>query len=388
MTTFATWIVALFDEINPQFTDQTEKARLLQDVTRRLWEEELLSDGHFRFLFPRDRILQIQGEVIHRLLDAAKDDTMRERKNAAFRFLSYLLMKRDFAGNFKLVNVLPNALQIDIVDGLGKIAGVWPNPMHFRGSDFTHKSCLQAEILLEDIANSESASEIARQRALQILELIPANRLLDLAAQVGKQIAPPVQKYTVYVTDDFISSDDYSKDANTSRFDLVRLNKHNTHDIADDILGKIERGELSGENVVVQFSKDHTNSETDKEILERLNANNVKFTIVNTTGIKDNEKRQQYRENIYSIMLLTRLLDDDLKLRDETLYKNAYQLLEHFVRQHIIGEGDRADLSEECVQALISGNVLVLLQRILNVVPIEPFEMPNRETVAAVLMSA
>ncbi|UCD55456.1 MAG: hypothetical protein JSV93_01260 [Candidatus Omnitrophota bacterium] len=208
-----------------------------------------------------------------------------------------------------------------------------------------------------------------------------------LAKEVGRQIAPPAQKYTLFVTDDFITNTEYDKDVNTGRFNLVRLPLHETTAIVEHVLEEVAAGRLSPENIVIQFSKDFCNV-NHKKILNKLTRQGIKFVIVNTEGIKGNEFKQEYRKNIYGIMLLTRLLDKKLKFEHEELYNKGVKILTYLVRQHITGKGDRTVLVKECVQALIAGTAGVLLQRILNAIPIEPFEKPNKETVAAVLLSA
>ncbi|UCD55455.1 MAG: hypothetical protein JSV93_01255, partial [Candidatus Omnitrophota bacterium] len=224
-------------------------------------------------------------------------------------------------------------------------------------------------------------------RMTSLLKTAELDVTKTLAKEVGTQIAPPVQKYTAFVTDDFITSTEYDKDINTSRFNLVRLPLHKTTAIIEHVLGEVAAGRLSPENIVIQFSKNFCTM-NHQEILDKLARQGIKFVIVDTEGVKDNEFKQQYRENIYSIMLLTRLLDKKLKSEHQELYNKAVKILTYLVRQHIIGTGDRTALVKECVQALISGTAGILLQRILNAIPIEPFEKPNKETVSAVLLSA
>jgi hypothetical protein len=208
-----------------------------------------------------------------------------------------------------------------------------------------------------------------------------------LAGKVGVEISRPLleENYTLITCDDVYEDEkDYERDVLEygSIFNIAKIKPGKPKTIITRILKKIASQGIIPGNVMVQLPKVFSESEYKSE-LERLvkNAPGIRFMIIDTQGLKGEDNRANYRRNIYAIMLLARKIDEDIP-KDSGLYR----LLKFFMNS-CLGEG-KDDVITSYLEALVSGDISLIVKTVLSYKPIEKYDNPSYDRVAAVLVSA
>ena len=224
--------------------------------------------------------------------------------------------------------------------------------------------------------------EIKRQVALTQIE-----GMMPLAQEVGVELSRPIldKNYTLVTTDDlYRDEDEHTQDIREygSIFTLERIKPAKPATVVTRILEVIKAKGLDPENVMVQLPKVFSLEENQAELGRLVNsAPGIKFMIIDTEGLKDEENSADYRRNIYSMMLLARKIDKDT-LEGSKLHR----LLEFFISS-TLGDENKALISGY-MDALIKNDATLLVQTVLSYKPAEKYDVPEYGTVAATLIAA
>ncbi|GEM_PF-3841726 len=211
-------------------------------------------------------------------------------------------------------------------------------------------------------------------------------RMATFAREVGIEVAPPVQDYTLFTSYDFYKDkDEYESDrrAYGSRFNLERIRTDRADNIVDSVLGVISQKSFAADHVIVQLPMKFADERYQPE-LQKLMETGVRFMIIDVEGLKEDENRADYRRNIYSMMLLARKIDKDTP-KDSKLYR----LLGFFIDSLFGDVENKPALIADYMESLIQNKDIVsLVKIILSYKPIERYEMPDYDKVSATLISA
>jgi len=251
---------------------------------------------------------------------------------------------------------------------------------------------LAEEGILQVDKNGKAHKFILTKKGQKLLETDKKFKLKNifveeekLAERVGVKVAPPVRHYTLFTCSDFYKS---KKEFETdkvdfgSRFGLEWIKSSNPKNIVDRILGTISSAKLIPQNVMVQLPEVFSKSTSQSELQRLLDkAPGIKFMIINTEGLKNDDNRAVYRRNLYAIMLLTRKID-----KTTSKQSNLYRLLQFFI-SGCLGD-DKKDLIANYMNALVNNDIALLINTILSYKPVEKYDVPDYDKVAAALISA
>jgi len=208
--------------------------------------------------------------------------------------------------------------------------------------------------------------------------------MIFIAGEIGMQVAPPANRYTLFVSHDMYKDGEYEKDkvAYGSRFDLECVMTDRADFYVKRVLQALHREKLDPHDVVVQLPKSLSRNENRKH-LEHLakKAPGIRFMIMDTTGLKAEKERAPYRRDIYSILLLARHIQED---DDED--SGIYRLLMFLVTKIL---GDRKVVEAGAyVYAVANGDINGIVNTVLSYKPVEKYDMPKYEAVSRALVSA
>jgi len=210
----------------------------------------------------------------------------------------------------------------------------------------------------------------------------------EIAKEVGIKIAPPVSNYTLFVANNIATDEDFNrkvtgdKDKYASRFGLERIPTDKSKEIVDSVLTEIKKQNLDPKNVMVQLPKG--TGEITKLI---SNAPGIRFMIIDTKGLKDDgkttsEEKAQYREIIYSMMLLARYADKDKP------NPKLDSFLKYFVDFCFEDVHEKSELMDNYIEALKTEQLVNIVMVILSYKYMTKHILPDRATISAALMSA
>jgi hypothetical protein len=167
-----------------------------------------------------------------------------------------------------------------------------------------------------------------------------------------------------------------------SVFDLEKIKPGRPGTIISRILKKIKARGLDPEDVIVQLPKFFSE---EKAELKRLvdNAPGIRFIIMNGKGLKNEKKSAAYRKNIYAMMLLARKLDENTP-EDSKLAL----LLKFFMEAYMGKKGNTPDIVDAYMGALVRNDIALIVKTVLSYKPIEKYDIPDYNKIAATLISA
>ncbi len=218
--------------------------------------------------------------------------------------------------------------------------------------------------------------------------------MVSLANEVGVKIAPPAQKYTLITLGNMYKDrEEFERDKIEygSRFGLERVMTDGMARITiiDRILGIIRDKGLDPNDVIVQLPPEFSEEKNRCQAKILLAAApGIRFLAMDTLGLKDEKERKSIRRNLYAIMLLARAMDESVR-KDSGLYR----LLAYFVNVHMryVGKGeikDKGKYAEEYVAALVENNIMKILSTLLMYKPMDKYDLPSYDRIAATLISA
>jgi 6-phosphofructokinase len=225
----------------------------------------------------------------------------------------------------------------------------------------------------------ESAEDIVPVEEIAIMTRI--------AGDVGREIAPPVQNYTLFASYGIMNDEEHASDKReySDRFSLVRIMTNKTDETVKWVLDAVRDKGLNPRNVIVQLPREFAD-DCRKSELEKLASEGVKYMIIDTSGI-GNElkgKRMVYRRNIYAKMLLARAINEDTDNGSP-----LYRLLRFFVESHIDDFEGKEALVDQYMEAIKKNQII---QAVLSYKPIKRYDTEEvyeeYKGIAAALMSA
>jgi predicted nucleic-acid-binding protein len=207
------------------------------------------------------------------------------------------------------------------------------------------------------------------------------------ARETGESISRPVLKrnYTLITYGNLYKNGrEYKEDILEygSVFDLEKIKPGRPGTIISRILKKIKARGLDPEDVIVQLPKFFSE---EKAELKRLvdNAPGIRFIIMNGKGLKNEKKSAAYRKNIYAMMLLARKLDENTP-EDSKLAL----LLKFFMEAYMGKKGNTPDIVDAYMGALVRNDIALIVKTVLSYKPIEKYDIPDYNKIAATLISA
>ncbi|MBD3379344.1 MAG: hypothetical protein GF408_02660 [Candidatus Omnitrophica bacterium] len=225
------------------------------------------------------------------------------------------------------------------------------------------------------------------ERSLEVFIKNEIEGILPAAEEAGVSLARPVleKEYTLFVMNDlYRNSEEYENDVYEygSRFDLEWVKTDRPASIVDRILGVISSKGLDPETVMVQLPECFNEKENEKELLRLMSwAPGIKFMLIDTRGLKEEERSHAYRRNIYALMLLARKAG-----LDTTEDSAVCRMLEFFMKACL--GADRNELVSGYMEALMRNDVARIIKTVLSYKPIEAYEVPDYDKVSATLISA
>ncbi|MBL7073399.1 MAG: hypothetical protein ISS33_06485 [Candidatus Omnitrophica bacterium] len=212
--------------------------------------------------------------------------------------------------------------------------------------------------------------------------------LTEYANEVGKLIAPPVSRYTLFTAYDLATDEEYDEDIKSyrSRFNIERISTDKPEDIVEKILEVIRKKGLSGENIIVQLPEEFAASRYDiAELIKE--APGIKFMVIDTKGLKeeDNEDdRKKYRDIIYSMMVLARNID-------ETSSPMVLNLLNYFI-DYCFKDYCDSQMREAVIgtytACLACNDISEILNVVLSYKYMTKHKLPDKALIAKTLVSA
>jgi hypothetical protein len=210
--------------------------------------------------------------------------------------------------------------------------------------------------------------------------------LAETAAAAGVQIAPPVQRYNVFVSGHFFRDRaEFEKDkiAYADRFTLRQVLTEHPRALACSILTTIRRDNIDPRTVIVQLPKSFKGDPCAKLlVLLDGHAPGIKFIVIDTDGLKEDENRDTYRKNLYAIMLIVRAVDK----KDAVENSRAWRLLNFFITA-FMGKTDAAAL-KDYLAALAANDMAGIIRTALSYKPMEKYDAPDYGKIAVILFSA
>jgi hypothetical protein len=201
----------------------------------------------------------------------------------------------------------------------------------------------------------------------------------------GMRLCPPVERYTVYVPVGFCSGKEFREDKMkyAGRFDLRYTRKDDPGRIAEYVLEDILNRGVDPDTVIVSLPALAGN---DKGIamIEKIRDAGIRFIILDINGFKsefpEKQERDEYRENIYALMLLVRKLSGETD--DPVLINILRSLVSNYTAR--TRENDN-QLLKRYVTAILTGDVselikFVLIYRPMKKIVDEQGERLNMET--------
>ncbi|MGD2279493.1 MAG: hypothetical protein PVH45_05320, partial [Candidatus Omnitrophota bacterium] len=205
-------------------------------------------------------------------------------------------------------------------------------------------------------------------------------KLVSYAREAGREIPThPESRYTLLVTSEFFSNGELEEQQKVyaDRFNLDSVSAKTHEQFVDKVLAK-----ASGvESRTIALVSD----ELPQAQLQRLLDAGIRFIRTDTNALlesrtEEKAARANFQRNTFVTMLLARCINEDTT-EDSSIYK----LLGFYLKTHFQLE----EISvKDYIQAIITGNIALLIKGILMYKPVVPFDMPDYDKVAATLIAA
>jgi len=203
------------------------------------------------------------------------------------------------------------------------------------------------------------------------------------AQESGKKIPTNAyQRYQFIVPFEFFGNDrrEYNlhRDLYRDRFYLEYISDHDKERYIDKVIAKAASFKDKSIALVPH--------DTPREYLAKLNLAGIRFITVNIEELMYARVSEpgyrhivDFQTNSYAIMMLARSVDGTDKTSQQ------YKTLRFYLRSHFTLQDVSAD---QYIEAIISGNVDVLVNGILSLKPAEPYRLPEYNTIAPLLTAA
>ncbi|MFH1664943.1 MAG: hypothetical protein ABIA77_02230 [Candidatus Omnitrophota bacterium] len=240
-------------------------------------------------------------------------------------------------------------------------------------------------IIMEGVG-VEIEAEVVATAALLKNELLIRSEMSEaagLAEKAGSEMPThPAARYTLLVTSEFFAAGELEehKAAYGDRFELDAVSVKSPKEFVDKVLRKARIAGLEGRNVIALVPAKVPNKQ-----LEKLTNEGIRFIRTNVNTLmqarsEDPDQRRKFQKNTYAMMLLARYID-----KDTPKESRAYMLLKFFIKTHFQLKNVPA---ESYIDAIVNDEITVLVKGFLAYRPAVPYEMPEYDKVAAVLIAA
>jgi hypothetical protein len=204
-----------------------------------------------------------------------------------------------------------------------------------------------------------------------------------IAERIGRDMAPPVCYYTLFVSSGMFRGREYHEDRLRfrDRFDLKRIATDDPRLYVDRVLTAIKEKDLDPRNVVVQlpscFSRAGAGAPA-RELLKK--APGIRFIVMDTDGLRGERTRLPYRRYVYCLLLAMRKMDGD---RDAG--SNLYRFTRFLLKRLMGEEGQGID---RYIEAVASGKVRRIMRIVLSYKPAGRYRSPKYDVISKTLISA
>jgi len=219
---------------------------------------------------------------------------------------------------------------------------------------------------------------------LQDKDEVPAayqiEEALSIADQAGKEVLiHPNDRYTLLMTSEFFANGELEnhKHIYGDRFNVDSVSAKTPEQFIDKVLARAK--DIENKTIVL------VSSEIPAEQLERLGKAGVRFIRTNTTALleakkAEKEERRNMQQNTYTVMLLTRSIDENT-----TPESSIYRLLDFYLGSlfHL-----RDIEIEDYIKAIITSDISMLIKGLLSYKPMKQYETPEYDKVAATMIAA
>jgi len=212
--------------------------------------------------------------------------------------------------------------------------------------------------------------------------------LTNYANIVGKLIAPPVSRYTLFTAYDLATDEEYDADIKEyrSRFKLERIPTDKPEDIIEKILDVIDEKELRGENIIVQLPEEFSKGNYGvSELMEAVPG--IRFMVIDTKGLKEEknaENRKLYRDVIYNMMRLARNIDENA----DSLVSILLNYFVDYCFDNTMDSSLRAASISEYLENFSRNKVSNILDVVLSYKYMTKHTLPDKELIVKTLVSA
>ncbi|UCD54770.1 MAG: class II fructose-bisphosphate aldolase [Candidatus Omnitrophota bacterium] len=208
------------------------------------------------------------------------------------------------------------------------------------------------------------------------------NKMKTTATRVGLEIPTHLNtRYTLLLATEFFADSKEFKKHETEfrdRFNLGTVGGRTAEQFIDNVLAKA-RG-IEHRTVVLLPDR------ISRRWLERLTAVGIRFIRTDVEDLVEarvnkDVNRTTFQLNTYATMLLIRHIDRSIG-RESPLYR----ILSFYIKSHF--KLDSNVEIEDYIQAIITGNIAILIRGYLSYRPAKPYQAPDYEKIAAALISA
>ena len=228
--------------------------------------------------------------------------------------------------------------------------------------------------------NDESFANKAIEPSTIDYRLSTNEYLTRLAKIAGLEIPThPNERYTLLLTQEFFANGELETHRLKygDRFEVNGISGRTQEQFVDNLLAKAK----GIENRTIALIPDDLTLDQ----LERIKNSRIRFIRTKVSDLLNaKSERDSFREsfqlNAYTMMLLARRIDKS-DGRDSSIYK----LLSFYVRSHFTLE-DKVAI-EDYIDAIMNSDIARLIKGCLVYRPIEPYKVPDHDTVAVTLIS-
>ncbi|MBU1083912.1 MAG: hypothetical protein KKG84_02350, partial [Candidatus Omnitrophica bacterium] len=236
---------------------------------------------------------------------------------------------------------------------------------------------------LETSGTAFEPARIIASLALDKYRAVSLKEMPEEAQKAGMEVdTHPNTRYTLIVPTEFFANGEYVKHKEKifgDRFDLEMIGAQNPAKYVNRIL----RDANGNTRKKIALVPDRTS----EEHLKRLTNQDIRFIRMDFEKLIENKslpakERETFQINTYVIMMLTRALrkDENGKVSPSVRRTLEFYLMSHFGLSDI--EPDKY------IEAILEGNIAVLIKGILLSRPIAQYDMPDYHLIAAALIRA
>jgi len=249
---------------------------------------------------------------------------------------------------------------------------------------FKKKSLLQQYSAITSEANLQmllgrAAAAFKEGRAADTHSDMPVLEF-EAAGQAGLEIPThPDKRYMLLMTSEFFANGELAEHQALygDRFDLDDISAETDQQFVDKALAKAKGVE---ERTIVLVS-----DKMSADKLRALTDAKIRFIRTNTDKLLEaradkKPERNRFQQDTYVTMLLARCVN-----RETGPDSSIYRLLRFYLKTRFHLDAVSA---EEYISALITGDIALLIKGLLSYRPMDPYDVPEYEKVAATLISA